>query len=70
MRIVYTGAFDEVEAPYLENGQQRWVKARPGEPVECPDELAERLLEQSDTWGRAESPTRPARKTNLNTATE
>ena len=52
MRIVYTGAFDEVEVPYVEDGTPKWFRAKPGQPVECPYELAAGLLEQTDTWKR------------------
>lgn len=61
MRIVYSGGFDEVEVPYVEDGTPKWFRAKPGEPAECPDELAVRLLEQSDVW--AESPVKAGRKT-------
>lgn len=67
MRIVYTGAFDEVEVPYVEDGTPKWFRAKPDEPVECPDELAVRLLEQTDIWKRAESPARGGRKTEATT---
>jgi hypothetical protein len=46
MRIVYDGPFDEVEVP--DGG---FVAAR-GEPVDAPDDVAARLLEQ-DTWSEA-----------------
>ncbi len=67
MRIVYTGAFDEVEVPYVEDGTPKWFRAKPGQPVECPDELAAGLLEQTDTWKRADSPAGRGRKTEANT---
>lgn len=61
MRIVYSGAFDEVEVPYVEDGTPKWFTVRNGEPAECPDELAVKLLEQGDIWH--ESPAKAGRKT-------
>lgn len=63
MRIVYTGGFDEVDVPYIEDNVEKRFTAKNGEPAECPDELAELLLEQADIWKRAESTARPGRKT-------
>lgn len=65
MRIVYSGAFDEVEVPYEEDGIFKRFTAKPGEPAECPDELAAMLLEQGDIW--AEPPSKTAGKTKATT---
>lgn len=62
--ITYHGPFDAVEVPYIEDGQPRWFQAAPGVPAECPDELAARLLEQTDTW--RESPAKARTKTEAN----
>lgn len=61
MRIQYKGMFDEVVVrDWLdENGYARVVKR--GEAVECPDELAARLLEQAGNWAKAPAP--PTRNT-------
>lgn len=51
--IVYSGPFDEVEVPYVEDGRPKVFVAKRGVAAECPGELADRLLEQGDTWKEA-----------------
>lgn len=43
MKLIYGGPIDEVEVP------DAGIVAARGEPVEVPDDVAARLLEQ-DTW--------------------
>lgn len=50
MQIVYNGVHPEV---VVDEFSQSVIKA--GEPVEMPDDLAARLLEQS-TWSKASTP--------------
>lgn len=61
MRIVYTGIFDEVIVPDWPDANGYPQQAKRGEPLECPDELAGRLLEQADNWAKA--PAAAERKT-------
>ena len=61
MKVVYIGQFDEVIVPEWENANGYPQSAKRGEPVEVPDELAVRLLEQADNWSKA--PTTSGRKT-------
>lgn len=65
MRIVYTGPFDAVDVPYVEDNQHKTFTAKHGEPTECPDELAALLLEQTDNW--AEPTAKAGRKTEATT---
>jgi len=65
MRIVYTGPFDEVDVPYVEDNQRKMFTAKHGEATECPDELAALLLEQTDNW--AEPTAKAGRKTEATT---
>lgn len=52
MRLVYVGPILDVIVPL---SAIDFIAARRGEPVEVPDALALRLLEQ-DTWRRAPEP--------------
>lgn len=53
MRIEYIGLFDEVIVPALLDQQGYARTVRRGEPVDVPEELAERLLEQTANWRKA-----------------
>lgn len=61
MRVVYKGMFDEVIVPEWLDDNGYPGTAKRGEPVEVPDELAKRMLEQADNWEKA--PTAGARNT-------
>lgn len=67
MKVVYIGQFDEVIVPEWENANGYPQNAKRGEPVEVPDELAARLLEQADNWQVAavKPPTAPGRNTRV-----
>ena len=57
MEIQYIGMFDEVIVPDLvdERGYPKPPIAR-GVAVEVPDDLAKRLLQQTDNWALQEKP--------------
>lgn len=61
MRIQYIGMFDEVLVPEWEDANGYPQRARAGQTVDVPEELAVRLLEQTENW--AKPPAAPARKT-------
>lgn len=52
MEITYTGPFDVVDVPFEESGAPRLVTFERGKATECPEHIAERLLEQADNWKR------------------
>lgn len=62
MQVVYQGIYDEVQVPDI--GPERIKR---GHPVQVSDELAERLLRQSENWAvsgaRKASPSRPGADT-------
>jgi hypothetical protein len=56
MKIKYCGAHPDVFVPEYEDGIPALRHVVNGEPVEVPDEVAKRLLEQ-DTWVAVKSTT-------------
>ncbi len=59
MRLTYIGGIDSVDVP-LEYGGE--VTVARGETADFPDELAQRMLEQSDIWKLADAPKAKAKK--------
>lgn len=57
MKLIYGGPIDEVEVP------DAGIVATRGEPVEVPDDVAARLLEQ-DTWSKTGAAAKGGRKTD------
>lgn len=57
MKLEYVGPHDAVTVPDLDPVRE----IRRGEAVEVPEELAERLLEQSANWRKAKAAPAPAR---------
>jgi hypothetical protein len=51
MQIRYVGPFDVVEVPDLGRDD-----IKQGDTVDVPDELGERLLEQTDNWQPVKAP--------------
>lgn len=71
MKLIYTGIFDAVEVAAWTDPQTGYAReVKRGEPVDIPDAIAERLLEQTDSWARDESPARGRGKTEATPAEE
>lgn len=57
MQLVYTGIHQQVEIADVPG-----VTATRGEPVDIPDEVAKRLLEQVDAWRKVSAGNTKGRK--------
>jgi hypothetical protein len=63
--------FQEVEVAAWTNQQTGYpYEVRRGVPVDIPDAIAERLLEQTDNWARDDPPARGRGKTEETPAEE
>lgn len=67
MLLIYRGAHPDVyvldgndEIPLRDKNGEPVEEASQGEPVEVPDHIAVKLLEQ-DTWEKASAPAQPAK---------